>query len=177
MKRAMIANTVRNFHVPLPENVYDALGEEAAALGRPATVIAREAIEAWLRERRRASVHEAIAAYAAKHAGTTADLAPRSGSEQTGRRPVVVSHNGFNAMPAWRSASVVPFSISAAQARRGPTAMPLAERAGGLRKAGVALCHQVTTLDRDKLIQRIGALPWNALARIEEGLKAALDLE
>jgi predicted DNA-binding protein len=76
MKRAMIASTVKNFHVPLPENVYAALREEAATLGRPATVIAREAIEAWLRERRRASVHEAISAYAAKHAETTADLDP-----------------------------------------------------------------------------------------------------
>jgi len=107
-----------------------------------------------------------------------ADLAPRSGAEQTGRWPVVVvSHDGFNAIAAWRSVVVVPISTSAAQAGRGPTAVPLAERTAGLRKAGVALCHQVTTLDRDKLTQRIGALPSDALARIEEGLKAALDLE
>jgi hypothetical protein len=76
MKRATVVGAVRNFHFPFPEDVYAALREEAAALGRPATVIAREAIEAWLRERRRASVRESIAAYAAKHAGTTADLDP-----------------------------------------------------------------------------------------------------
>ena len=67
---------VKNFHLPLPQDVYDALREEAASIGRPATVVAREAIEAWLRERRRAMVREAIATYAVKHAGTTADLDP-----------------------------------------------------------------------------------------------------
>ena len=71
-----MVSAVKNFHLPLPEDVYAALREDAAALGRPATVIAREAIEAWLRERRRASVRKSIAVYAAKHAGTTADLDP-----------------------------------------------------------------------------------------------------
>ena len=67
---------MKNFHLPLPEEVYAALREQAAALSRPATIIAREAIETWLRERRRASVREAIAEYAATHAGTTTDLDP-----------------------------------------------------------------------------------------------------
>ena len=49
-------------------------------------------------------------------------LAPRSGSEQQGRRPViVVSHDGFNQTTAWRSVIVVPISSSATQAHRGPT--------------------------------------------------------
>lgn len=80
-------------------------------------------------------------------------------------------------MPAWRSVIVVPVSTSEAQARRGPTAVPLGEGAGGLRKSGVALCHQVTTLDRRKLTERLGALPPGLLAQVEEGLKLALDLD
>ena len=67
---------IRNFHLPLPQRVYDALREEAAALGQPATVVAREAIETWLQERKRAGVREAISMYAVKHAGTAADLDP-----------------------------------------------------------------------------------------------------
>ena len=40
-----------------------------------------------------------------------ARLAPRSGSEQTGRRPVIVlSHDAFNTVPTWRSVIVVPVS-------------------------------------------------------------------
>lgn len=106
-----------------------------------------------------------------------ADLAPRSGSEQRGRRPVlVVSHDAFNQMPGWRSVIVVPISTSASQARRGPTAIVLPQGAGGLKQDSVALCHQVTTLDRAKLTQYLGPLPHGLLHQVEEGLKAALDL-
>jgi mRNA-degrading endonuclease toxin of MazEF toxin-antitoxin module len=95
-----------------------------------------------------------------------------------GRRPVViVSHDGFNEALGWRSLIVVPVSTSATQAQRSPTAVPLVEGAGGLRRAGVALCHQVTTLDRAKLTRRLGTLRPDALARVEDGLRAALDLE
>lgn len=107
-----------------------------------------------------------------------ADLVPRSGSEQTGRRPVVIlSHDGFNQTPAWRSIIVVPLSTSPRQAGRGPTAVPLKGGTGGLDRDGVALCHQITTLDRAKLTERIGALPEASLRAVEEGVKAALDLE
>jgi len=107
-----------------------------------------------------------------------AELAPRSGSEQRGRRPVIiVSHDGFNQTPAWRSIIVVPVSTSGAQAKRGPTAILLAPGAGGLERPGTALCHQVTTLDRAKLTRRLGMLSRDLLSNIEAGLKAALDLD
>jgi mRNA interferase MazF len=106
-----------------------------------------------------------------------ADLAPRSGSEQTGRRPViVVSHDAFNETPSWRSVIVVPVSTSEAQQRRGPTAIEIPKGAGGLRKTSVALCHQVTTLDRAKLTKRIGVLPAGVLDAVNDGLMAAMDL-
>ncbi len=66
----------RNFHLPLPEELYRRLRSQAAAAGQPATVVARHAIEAWLGQRRRAAIHEAIAAYAARAAGTLDDLDP-----------------------------------------------------------------------------------------------------
>jgi len=40
----------------------------------------------------------------------------------------------------------------------------------------VALCHQVTTLDRSKLGNRIGVLSSELLAGIDVGLRAALNL-
>jgi mRNA interferase MazF len=106
-----------------------------------------------------------------------ADVVPRSGSEQAGRRPVVVvSHDGFNRVEAWRSIIVVPLSTSAAQRRRGPTAIVLPKGTGGLRKESVALCHQVTTLDRSKLTEHIGEIPAATLRRVNDGLRAALAL-
>jgi mRNA interferase MazF len=107
-----------------------------------------------------------------------AELKPRSGAEQRGRRPVIViSNDGFNLTPTWRSVIVVPVSTSEAQGRRGPTAVAVAAGAGGLPRGGVAVCHQVTTLDRAKLTERLGILPPATLAAVESGLKAALDLD
>jgi mRNA interferase MazF len=106
-----------------------------------------------------------------------AELAPRSGAEQRGRRPViVVSHDGFNQTATWRSLIVVPISTSESQAPRGLTAIPLPRGAGGLSEPSVAVCHQVTTLDRRKLTERIGALSVEALARVGDGLRIALGL-
>ena len=104
-----------------------------------------------------------------------AELEPRSGSEQRGRRPVVVvSNDGFNSVPTWRSVIVVPLSTSTG--RSGPTAIALPAGTGGLGKASVAFCHQVTTLDRAKLTRRVGSLSPTELERLATGLKAALDL-
>lgn len=104
-------------------------------------------------------------------------LQPRSGSEQRGRRPVIiVSHEGFLQVASWRSIIVVPVSTSPSQARRGPTAVPLGGSLPGLAASSVALCHQVTTLDREKLEQQIGALPESAMQQVEAGLKAAMAL-
>ena len=106
-----------------------------------------------------------------------ADLVPRSGAEQTGRRPViVVSHDGFNLIPAWKSIIVVPVSTSSSQGKRTPTVVEIPAGAGGLSKTSFAVCHQVTTLDRAKLSKRIGALPVEILQEIEAGIKAAMDL-
>jgi predicted transcriptional regulator len=65
---------VRNFHLPLPDEVYRDLREEASRSSRPATALARQAIELWLHHRRKAASHEAITAFAAEHAGSSLDL-------------------------------------------------------------------------------------------------------
>lgn len=106
-----------------------------------------------------------------------ADLAPRSGSEQQGRRPVIiVSHDAFNQTHGWRSIIVVPVSTSARQAGRGPSAVPLSQEIFSPGSSSVALCHQVTTLDRRKLTQLIGKLTAGDLRQVEIGLKSAMDL-
>jgi mRNA interferase MazF len=106
-----------------------------------------------------------------------AELRPRSGSEQSGRRPVVVvSHQIFNEAAAWRSVIVVPCSTSELQRRRAATVVPIPRGAGGLRVSSVAVCHQVTTLDRSKLTRRIGSLPADYLREIGKGLAMALQL-
>jgi len=48
---------------------------------------------------------------------------------------------------------------------------------GGLPVDCVARCHQITTLDRSKLTQRIGTLPEPGLLAVEDGIRAAVDLD
>ena len=105
-----------------------------------------------------------------------AHLAPRSGSEQAGRRPVIIlSHDAFNQTASWRSIIVIPLSTSSKQAKRGPTVVFLPAGTAALSDDSAAICHQITTLDRAKLAERIGTLPQQFLAAIEKALLAALD--
>jgi mRNA-degrading endonuclease toxin of MazEF toxin-antitoxin module len=46
----------------------------------------------------------------------------------------------------------------------------------GLSLASLAVCHQVTTLDRGKLGAKLGELPANLIAEVGEALKRALAL-
>jgi mRNA interferase MazF len=106
-----------------------------------------------------------------------ADLFPRSGSEQSGRRPVViVSHDSFNAAPNWHSIIVVPLSTSVNQARRHGTVVPLFAGEGGLPVDSVAICHQITTIDKSKLHNRLGSLTSEQMDEIEFGLKSAMQM-
>ena len=106
-----------------------------------------------------------------------AELKPRSGSEQKGRRPIVIiSSDGFNDVPTWRSIIVVPVTTSHRQAVRGPTVVTLSGSGSGLSPNSMAVCHQITTLDRLKIDTRIGALSQTELDEIERGIRAACDL-
>ncbi len=106
------------------------------------------------------------------------DPHPRSGSEQSGRRPaVILSHDGFNQTNTWRSIVIIPISSSRMALRPGPTVALLSPGVAGLKRAYAALCHRITTVDRAKLTEHIGELPAADLERVEEGIRAALDLE
>ena len=68
---------MKNFHLPLPGRTHAHLHAAAEKARVPATALAREAIDAWLREQSRRARQAAIAAYAAEMAGTNLDLDPQ----------------------------------------------------------------------------------------------------
>jgi hypothetical protein len=68
------SDDMKNFHLPLPEQTYAQLRAEAERTQKPATALARQAIDLWLRHQLRKARHEAIAAYAEEMAGTNLDL-------------------------------------------------------------------------------------------------------
>lgn len=67
---------MKNFHLPLPPHTHAQLRAASERAQIPATVLAREAIDSWLRQEARKARHDAIAFYAAAAAGTEHDLNP-----------------------------------------------------------------------------------------------------
>jgi hypothetical protein len=65
---------MRNFHLPLPDQTYTLLRTEAERTKVPATALAREAIDSWLKDKARKARHDAIAVYAGEMAGTALDV-------------------------------------------------------------------------------------------------------
>jgi hypothetical protein len=66
--------TVKSFHLPLPEQTHARLRAEEVRTQVPATTLAREAVDGWLRQHSRNARQDAIATYAAEVAGTGPDL-------------------------------------------------------------------------------------------------------
>jgi len=67
-------DVMKNLHVPLPSLLDAALRAEAARRNQPATMLVRQAIEEWLHRQEQLALHQAIASYASKWAGSDADL-------------------------------------------------------------------------------------------------------
>ncbi len=106
-----------------------------------------------------------------------ADFEPRSGAEQRGWRPcVVVMHSAFLEVETWFSVVVVPVSSAQSQTRRGLSVIALDGEHTGLSKPSLALCHQITTLDKRKFGARIGSLSKQQLLSLESGLRHTLEL-
>lgn len=70
----MKAAIIHNFHIPLSEQLYSRLREVAKRQHRPATQMAKQAVEYWLEEQEKLALHEEIASYAANAAGSVDDL-------------------------------------------------------------------------------------------------------
>ncbi|MEN8217444.1 MAG: type II toxin-antitoxin system PemK/MazF family toxin [Pseudomonadota bacterium] len=97
-------------------------------------------------------------------------------SDKKPRPVIVISHDGFNQIPTWQSVIVIPISTSTAQAKRGPSVVFLPQGSGGLNYDSIAVCHQITTLDRNKLVHKLGKLSADSLQQVEEGIKIALNM-
>jgi len=70
----MTTRAIRNFHLPLPDELHAMLRDEAAQSGIPATALVRDLLAGWLKQRRRERLFAEIQAYAIAHAGTDVDL-------------------------------------------------------------------------------------------------------
>ena len=104
-----------------------------------------------------------------------ARLDPVIGSEQGGRRPVLIVQNdrGNRYSP---TVIVVPLTGSEKKGRL-PTHVLLPGGEGGVQKPSVVLCEQVRTLEKTRLTRYMGSLDAENLREVERALSVSLDMD
>lgn len=106
-----------------------------------------------------------------------AQLDPVEGSEQGGRRPVViVSREAINVnLP---NVIVLPMSSSPARlAKPYPSQLIIRSRELGLAGDGVVMGEQIRTISKQRLERFISHLPESVMKKIDELLKVVLALK
>lgn len=99
-------------------------------------------------------------------------LEPVLGCEQGGRRPVIVVSNDMGNRYG-RTVVVVPVTTGAKPGL--PTHVQLGGHAG-LRQGSIALCEQVRTVDKRRLVRLVGRLDARAMSLVDAALEVALGL-
>ena len=104
-----------------------------------------------------------------------AQLDPVIGSEQGGTRPVLIIQNdrGNRFAP---TVIAVPLTSSSLKPPL-PTHVELAAGVGGLSHRSTVLCEQVRTLEKTRLIRRMGRLDASPMEPIEQALLCSLDMD
>ena len=103
-----------------------------------------------------------------------AALDPVVGSEQGGTRPVVVVQN--NVGNRYSPTVIVLAVTSRMNKARLPTHIEEPSPIGGLPRDSVILAEQVRTLDKQRLTERLGALPESVMAQVDRALLMSLGI-
>ena len=102
------------------------------------------------------------------------NLNPTRGSEQSGRRPVLVIQNdiGNEAAPTTIVAPLTTKRFS----RGYPTNVELPRGVSGLKFDSTVLLSQIRTIDKTRLEKKIGPLPETYMEKIGQAIKISLGL-
>lgn len=101
-----------------------------------------------------------------------ADLDPVIGSEQGGKRPVLIIQNDLGN----RFSPTVIILPLTSQTGKHPlrTHVPLVPPLGGVTKPSIILCEQVRTVEKSRLLRFLGKLTKEKMALVEQALAAAV---
>ena len=103
-----------------------------------------------------------------------ADLNPIRGSEQAGRRPVLVLQNDLiNRFTS--TVATIPLTTNLNRASL-PSCVRIAKGEAGLVNDSVALRHQIRVLDRIRLLKRLGVVSDKTLEDVEATLLFTLGI-
>ncbi|MEA1912328.1 MAG: type II toxin-antitoxin system PemK/MazF family toxin [candidate division WOR-3 bacterium] len=105
-----------------------------------------------------------------------ADLNPVKGSEQRGKRPVlIISREVINQrIPVL---TILPITSLKEKRKVYPTEVLLKKDTAGLKKDSIVMAHQIRTISKERLVKRIGFIRDEILRnKIREAVKIQLDL-
>ena len=103
-----------------------------------------------------------------------ADLGPVVGSEQGGRRPVLVIQNDVSNQ--YSSVVIVAAITSAPTRKKYPVDVVITSGASGLREASRVLLNQIKTIDKQRLGRYIGRLDDTQMAQVDQAIMISLSL-
>mgnify|MGYP000079453027 CR=1 FL=1 len=104
-----------------------------------------------------------------------ADLDPVRGHEQAGTRPVLIIQNDIG--NRYSSTTIVAAITSRISKKRLPVHVEISAQETGLPRDSVVLLEQIRTLDKERLIKRMGRLPPDKMEEVNIALHKSLDLE
>lgn len=103
-----------------------------------------------------------------------ADLSPVVGSEQGGVRPVLIVQNDVGNR---FSPTVIAAAITSQQSKaKMPTHIAIGAASSGLAKDSVVLLEQVRTIDKKRLIGKMGAVDNSEMKKINEAISVSFGL-
>ena len=99
------------------------------------------------------------------------NLDPVIGSEQGGIRPVIiVSNNIGNKF----GPTVIIVPITSQKKNKLPTHIKISRKCG-IKKFSIACCEQIRTIDKTRLMNKIGHLPSSEILKLNTALKRSVE--
>lgn len=99
---------------------------------------------------------------------------PTVGAEIRKTRPALVIQNDvFN---RWSPVTIVAAISSRSEERAYPTKVPLDPPEGNLENPSVVLLNQIRTVDRRRLVRRLGRLRPESMRRVDRAIRISLGL-
>ena len=102
------------------------------------------------------------------------NLNPARGSEQAGKRPVLVVQNDVG--NEFAATTIIAPLTTKGFSKEYPTNVKIPRGASGLKDDSTTLLSQIRTIDKSRLERKIGHLPESYLRKVDEAIKISLGL-
>ena len=103
-----------------------------------------------------------------------ANLNPARGSEQAGKRPVLIIQNDIG--NAFAPTTIIAPLTTTRFSKEYPTNVHLPHGTAGLSADSTVLLSQIRTIDQSRLEQSVGRLPESYVHKVNQALKVSLAL-